>query len=110
MLTTHSMPHWTVESLLKWVATAQPRLDALIDVGALVTGLSNEEVARYLLKEGLEGKDAVVFLDAMTVSKAPYEPSSLVHIDSLADSIWLCTCHATRTKSSWSSETPRSLL
>ena len=71
VLTTHSMPQWSVEGLLTWVATAQPHFDALIDVGALVTGFSNEEVARYLLKAGLEGKDAVVYLDAVTVSDAP---------------------------------------
>ena len=40
---------WTVESLLEIVANSEPRFNALIDTGALVTGLSNEGVARKLL-------------------------------------------------------------
>ena len=38
---------------------------ALIDTGALVTGMSNLEVAQYLLENGLVGIDGVVFLDEM---------------------------------------------
>ena len=37
---------WNVHTLLKHVATAPKRFRCLIDTGALVTGLSNEEVAR----------------------------------------------------------------
>ena len=44
---------WTVSSLLRHVASAEPRLHALIDTGALITGLSNRAVARYLLANGL---------------------------------------------------------
>ena len=40
---------WTVQSLLRGVARASPRFNALIDTGALITGLSNKQVARYLL-------------------------------------------------------------
>ena len=36
---------------------------ALIDTGALITGFSNEAVARYLLSAGLGHVDACVFLD-----------------------------------------------
>ena len=38
---------------------------ALIDAGALVTGMSNQKVAEFLLSvpNGLEGKDGVVFID-----------------------------------------------
>ena len=55
---------WTVKSLLRRVATAEPRLNALIDTGALITGLSNKAVASYLLANGL-GRwcEGVVFLD-----------------------------------------------
>eukprot|EP00967_Tisochrysis_lutea_P092453 scaffold133291_cov31-Tisochrysis_lutea.AAC.4 len=55
---------WTVSSLLARVATAEPRFHALIDTGALVTGLGNEGVARKLLASGL-GRwcEGVVFLD-----------------------------------------------
>ena len=42
-------PNWSVESLLAGVATAEPHYHALIDVGALVTGLSNKGVASHLL-------------------------------------------------------------
>ena len=44
---------WTVKSLLRHVAYAEPRLNALIDTGALITGMSNKSVARYLLANGL---------------------------------------------------------
>ena len=35
-------PGWTVQSLLRHVASATPRHHALIDTGALITGLSNK--------------------------------------------------------------------
>lgn len=55
---------WTVRSLLRDVATAEPRFNALIDTGALITGLSNKQVAKYMLAHGL-GRwcEGVVFLD-----------------------------------------------
>ena len=56
---------WSVVGLLKSIATSQPPYNALIDTGALVTGLSNLEVARALLRYGLEEVDAVVFLDEL---------------------------------------------
>ena len=57
-------PGWTVEKLLQYIAEAEPRFHALIDTGALITGLSNEDVARKLLSCGL-GRwcEGVVFLD-----------------------------------------------
>jgi hypothetical protein len=55
---------WTVEDLLQRIATADnPRISALIDTGALITGFSNQEVARQLLDRGLTWCDGVVFLD-----------------------------------------------
>ena len=55
---------WTVKSLLRSVATAQPRVSALIDTGALITGLSNKQVAQELLGYGLDAWcEGVVFLD-----------------------------------------------
>jgi hypothetical protein len=68
VVTVERMPTWTVEGLLTWVANATPPFHALIDVGALVTGFSNEQAARFLLKAGLPGKEAVVFLDSVSVS------------------------------------------
>ena len=55
---------WTVKSLLRHVANAEPKLNALIDTGALITGLRNKSVAHYLLAHGL-GRwcEGVVFLD-----------------------------------------------
>lgn len=50
-----------MRSLLSEVANMGSH--ALIDTGALVTGYTNEEVARYLLDHGCEGMDGVVFLD-----------------------------------------------
>ena len=54
---------WTPRSLLKRVAQATPPFYALIDTGALVTGMSNKKVAQFLLKHGLPHADGVVFLN-----------------------------------------------
>lgn len=53
--------NWRVKSLLDTIA--QGRYHALIDTGALITGLSNLEVAQYLLENGLPDTEGVVFLD-----------------------------------------------
>lgn len=56
--------NWTVEDLLDRIANADsPRINALIDTGALITGYSNEEVAKRLLDRGLMWCEGVVFLD-----------------------------------------------
>ena len=56
---------WTVTRLLDDIATANPPFHVLLDCGALVTGMSNYDVARYLLTHGLPASefDGVVFLD-----------------------------------------------
>jgi hypothetical protein len=56
---------WTVAKLLDDVATANPPFHVLLDCGALVTGMSNYDVAKYLLTHGLPASDfdGVVFLD-----------------------------------------------
>lgn len=58
----HMLPaDWTVEALLKAVAEVRPPAHALIDCGALCTGLTNLEVAERLL--GLmDHVDGVVFI------------------------------------------------
>jgi hypothetical protein len=57
---------WNVYSLLDFIATADPPFHALIDTGALITGMSNQKVAEYLLRsEGLVGMKGVVFLDEL---------------------------------------------
>lgn len=55
---------WTPLRLLDRIAAAQPPYAALIDAGALITNMDNEEVARYLLAR-LPATlfDGVVFLD-----------------------------------------------
>jgi len=61
---------WSVESILNYIANARtPEGDLVyhvfIDTAALITGMSNEKVASYLLKNGLENHvDGVVFLDS----------------------------------------------
>ena len=64
-LTSYKYIHkgWGVNSLLDKIATTDS--SALIDTGALITGMSNYQVAMYLLQHGLSGKDGVVFLDEM---------------------------------------------
>ena len=60
----HVPDKWTVEYLLERIATSEnPRFNALIDTGALITGYSNKEVAKQLLDRGLSWCDGVVFLD-----------------------------------------------
>ena len=48
-------PGWSALGVLDRVAAADPPYHALIDAGALVTGLDNLGVARYLLRRGLRG-------------------------------------------------------
>jgi hypothetical protein len=55
---------WSVKSLLTNIAASSaPPFHALIDTGALITGMTNLEVASFLLDHGLVGLDGVVFLD-----------------------------------------------
>ena len=55
---------WTVDVVLDLAAKARRgRIHALIDTGALVTGLRNREVASKLLERGLGWCDGVVYLD-----------------------------------------------
>ena len=51
---------WSVASLLNYIATAQPPFLALIDTGALITGMSNRMVSETLLASGLVGLKGVV--------------------------------------------------
>lgn len=55
-------PAWSSKSLLEHVAKLDPQPAALIDTGALITGLSNQEVAQQLLL-GLTGVECVVFIN-----------------------------------------------
>ena len=55
---------WSVKKLLDDIATANPPFHVLLDCGALITGMSNYDVARYLLSNGLPKMfEGVVFLD-----------------------------------------------
>lgn len=54
---------WSVHGILDMIASAKPQYQALLDTGALITGMSNVQVAEYLLRHGLEGHEGVVFLD-----------------------------------------------
>eukprot|EP01050_Picozoa_sp_SAG11_P001055 SAG11_NODE_43_length_20795_cov_11.860456_3_plen_1106_part_00 len=54
---------WSVKTLLDAVARAEPPFNALIDTGALITGMTNYEVAKYLLLNGLPHIEGVVYLD-----------------------------------------------
>ena len=51
----------TMRGLLRWAAQCQSH--ALIDVGALITGMANVEVVHALLEYGLDGMDGCVFID-----------------------------------------------
>ena len=55
--------NWNARSLLKDIATSEPPFHALIDTGALITGMDNEEVAKYLLNHLPTWMEGVVYLD-----------------------------------------------
>ena len=61
----HLQDGWDARSILERIATADPPCKALIDTGALITGLSNLEVAKALTesKDRLPWCLGVVFLD-----------------------------------------------
>lgn len=55
---------WDAKYLLNEIIKSNPPFHVLIDTGALVTGMSNYEVAKYLINHGLDEQfDGVVFLD-----------------------------------------------
>eukprot|EP00755_Sulcionema_specki_P005608 Sspe_Gene.33212::Locus_16237_Transcript_1_1_Confidence_1.000_Length_12018::g.33212::m.33212 len=57
---------WTVQGVLGHIADQQPPFHALIDTGALITGMSNLEVAQFLMAEGrMPQMEGVVFLDEL---------------------------------------------
>lgn len=63
VVTHHALPNdWSVRSLLEDIAALDPPANALIDAGALVTGMSNREVAEYLLPV-FPHFDGVVYLE-----------------------------------------------
>ncbi|RHY98210.1 hypothetical protein DYB35_004616 [Aphanomyces astaci] len=55
--------NWTATTLLRDIATSDPPVHALIDTGALITGMDNEQVARYLLSHLPATMEGVVYLD-----------------------------------------------
>ncbi|CUG89319.1 zinc finger protein, putative [Bodo saltans] len=56
---------WSPLSLLRRIATANPPFHSLIDTGALITNMDNEQVARYLLEFLPPAQfEGVVFLDS----------------------------------------------
>ncbi|KAH8582661.1 very large low complexity [Cryptosporidium sp. chipmunk genotype I] len=56
---------WTVKDFLLDICSTcrDKEVHALIDSGAFITGLSNVQVAEFLLRNGLKDIDAVVFID-----------------------------------------------
>ena len=57
--------NWTPRSLLLAMAHGNPSFSALIDTGALITGMTNLEVATFLMLNGLPDKEGIVFLDEL---------------------------------------------
>jgi hypothetical protein len=54
---------WDIKAFLDQVASGEPKYHALIDTGALITGYSNADVARYLIDNGLPDMEGCVYLD-----------------------------------------------
>eukprot|EP00658_Telonema_sp_P-2_P081848 TRINITY_DN8499_c0_g1_i1.p1 TRINITY_DN8499_c0_g1~~TRINITY_DN8499_c0_g1_i1.p1 ORF type:complete len:1069 (-),score=314.54 TRINITY_DN8499_c0_g1_i1:392-3598(-) len=63
VVTAEVKEEWTAHTLLADIAKADPPFHALIDTGALVTGLTNEEVADVLLSRLPGNFKGVVYLD-----------------------------------------------
>eukprot|EP00656_Telonema_subtile_P005028 TRINITY_DN12285_c0_g1_i4.p1 TRINITY_DN12285_c0_g1~~TRINITY_DN12285_c0_g1_i4.p1 ORF type:complete len:1077 (+),score=272.22 TRINITY_DN12285_c0_g1_i4:94-3324(+) len=63
VVTAEVKEEWTAHTLLADIAKADPPFHALIDTGALVTGLTNEEVADVLLSRLPATFKGVVYLD-----------------------------------------------
>lgn len=61
---------WSAKELLEHVARHEPPFHALIDTGALVTGMDNLEVAEVLLECLPVWFEAVVYLDSADRSMA----------------------------------------
>ena len=56
--------NWSVHGLLDSIAAADPPYSALIDTGALITGMTNLEVAEYFMSDGrMPHMQGAVFLD-----------------------------------------------
>ncbi|CAE7399769.1 unnamed protein product [Symbiodinium necroappetens] len=69
VVTVQEVDAWSPHSLLDFIAKAissdgRPKYHALIDTGALITGMTNREVATYLLQNGLKGLEGVVLSSA----------------------------------------------
>ena len=80
---------WTVRGILDQIAhSTSPQFHALIDTGALITGFSNEEVARYLVDTGLKHVQGCVFLDHLD--------RKMIYIRGAAKSIPLSECGLSR--------------
>ncbi|ORM40231.1 uncharacterized protein BXIN_1598 [Babesia sp. Xinjiang] len=74
---------WTSDTVLDLVARHPDRPLALIDTGALISNMSNLEVAMELLRRGLEHVDGVVYMDQedrqMVLLRDRYRTSLLTH-------------------------------
>ena len=72
---------WSPAGFLRRLAEATPPFSALIDTGAIVTGMTNEQVARTLLAHLSADFDGVVFLGAgdrqLIVQRTVADPVSL---------------------------------
>lgn len=57
-------PGWSVESVLQQIARADPPFHAMVDAGALITGFSNVDTARFLLDNLRPEFKGCAFLDS----------------------------------------------
>jgi hypothetical protein len=72
---------WSVEELLTKIATTDPPIHALIDIGALITGLESQEVAAFMLERGLPTMAGVVYVsqsgEKVILTRGAVEPVPL---------------------------------
>ena len=64
VVTVELLPNdWQVSSVLKLVAEFSSKFHAFLDAGALITSMTNLQVAKYMLEKGLRRFDGVLFLN-----------------------------------------------
>ena len=66
---------WSARSLLRDIALHDPPVHALIDTGALITGMDNKQVAQYLLQFLPATMEGVVYLDRRDRQMLLHRPS-----------------------------------
>ena len=81
--------NWTVQSLLMDIAKAEPSFHSLIDTGALIIGMSNLEVAVFLLANGLSGNNSCCYFVQSSCDLRSLKPCCIVSLVDMEGVVYL---------------------